>query len=69
MLCKNVVKCNTYRTLRLGKSRSLRIGALTHQCKNALLTDLRKTLQIDGISKYRCIINFKVSCVYHDSYR
>ena len=51
------------------KSRSLCIGTLTHQCKHTLLADLCKTLQIDGISKYRCIINLKVSCVYHDSYR
>lgn len=59
----------SHRTLRHGKSRSLRIGTLTHQCKYTFLSDLCKALQIDGISEYRCVIYLEVSCVYHDSYR
>ena len=69
VLIKKIIKYMSHCALGHGKSRSLRIGTLTHQCKNALLTNLRKTLQIDGISEYRCIIDFKVSCVYHNSHR
>ena len=69
MLCKNVVKCNTYRTLRLGKSRSLRIGTVRHQCQYTFLSDLCKSLQIDRITVYRCIIYFKVSCMHNDTGR
>ena len=69
MLCKNMIKCDTYRTLWLCKSWSLGIGTVWHQCQYAFLTDLCKSLQIDRITIYRCIIYFKVSCMHNNTGR
>ena len=60
MLRKNMIECDTHRSLRLCKSFSLRICTIRHQRKYAFLSNLGKSLQIDGITEYRRIIHFEV---------
>ena len=69
MLRENIVKCHTDCSLRRGKARSFRICAVAHQCQNAFLSKLRKTLQINGIPEYRCVIHFKITCMHDNSRR
>ena len=66
---EKVVKYMSYCTLRHGKARTLCIGGITHNCKNTLAADLCKTLQVNGITEYRCIIYLEVSCMHHNSNR
>ena len=66
---KYIVKGLTHGALRHGKSLTLRIGTVAHECQYAFLSDLRKPLQVNGISKYRCIVHLKVACVHHDPCR
>ena len=51
------------------KAGTLCIGGVAHQCQYTLFTDLGKTLQIDRITKYRCIIHIKVTCMDNNSCR
>ena len=58
-----------HRALGHGKSFALRVGAVAHQGQYPLLSDLRKSLQIDGVPKHRRVIHFKIACVHHDPRR
>ena len=66
---KKIVKNMTNCALRHGKARTFRICRIAHKGKNAFPSDFRKSLQINGISKYRGIVHLEVTCVYHDSHR
>ena len=69
MLIKQIVKNMTHCPLRHGKSRTLCIGTVAHQCQHSLSANFGKTLQVNGISEYRCIIHLKVSGVDNNAYR
>ena len=69
MLGKNPVDGHTDGFLRLCIARALCVGGVTHQCQNSVLSKLRETLQINGISVNRSVIHLKISGVYHDSHR
>ena len=65
VLLKQVVKGLAHRLLGRGEAGSLRIGGITHQSQNALLAQLGKSLQINGIAEHRGIIHLEVSGVDH----
>ena len=69
MFVKKAVKHFTNGTLRHCEARTFCIGTVAHQGKDTLLADLSKTLQVDRISEYRCIVNLEVSCMDYDSCR
>ncbi len=58
-----------YRALGLRKAFSFRVCAVAHQGQNALFPDLGKTLQVNGVTKYRGVIHFKISCVDNNARR
>src|SRR5699024_2139732 len=66
---KNIIKGLSHRPFRHGKSFSFRICTVTHQGQDAFFPNLRKSLQINGISEYRGIVHFKVSCMDDSSCR
>ena len=66
---KEIIEYMSNRTLRHRKSTSLSICTVAHQCQYTFLADLGKTLQINSISKYRCVIHFKVTCMHYDTCR
>ncbi len=69
MFRENMVKSDPDRPLRLCETLTLRIGAVRHQGKHALLPDLRKPLQIYRISEYRSIIYLEISRMHDDTSR
>ena len=69
VLRENGVKCLSHRTLGHGESGTDGIGTVCHQGQHALLAQLRKALQVNGIPKHRRVVNLKVSCVQHGSHR
>ena len=69
MLCKDMVKGDPHRSLGLGKSLSLRIGAVGHKRKYAFLSDLCKPLEINGIPEHRRIVYLEVSGMNNHSGR
>ena len=69
VLVKQTVKHLSDCSFGHGKSRTFCVGTVAHQGKDTLLSNLGKTLQIDRVSEYRCIIHLKVTCVYYDSRR
>ena len=69
MIRHNIVKHASHRALRHGKARSLRIGAVAHQCQHAFLSNLSETLQINGVPKDRRIIHLEVSRMNDNSRR
>ena len=66
---EKIIKYMSHRTFRHGKSGSLCISTVTHQCQYSLSSNLCKTLQINGISEYRSIIYFKVAGMHYDACR
>ena len=66
---EKIIKHMSHRTFRHGKSGSLCISTVTHQCQYSLSSNLCKTLQINGISEYRSIIYFKVAGMHYDACR
>ena len=66
---KNIVKSLAHGPLRHGKPFSFCIGTVAHQGQHTLLADLRKSLEINGISEYRSIIHLKIPCMDHCSRR
>ena len=67
MFTEDRIKGFANSTLRLGKSRTFCIGTVTHQSQYAFFPNLTKTLQVNGISVYRCVIYFKISGMDNDS--
>ncbi len=69
MLLKQNVKGLTDRALRRCKAGTLRIRGITHQRQYTLFTDLGKALQVNGITKDRCIIHLKVTGMHNNTGR
>ena len=69
MLFKKRIKRSSDRPLRWRKACPLCIRRIAHQCQYTLFTDLGKTLQIDGISEYRCVIHLEISGMHNNSCR
>ena len=69
MLRKNIVEGFSHGALGHRKARPLRIGAVTHQSQNAFLSQLSKTLEIDGITENRRIVHLEISRMDHDACR
>ena len=69
MLCKNRIKGLSHAALGHGKAGTGGIGTVCHHGKDALLSQLCKALQVDGITEYRCIIDLKVASVEHNADR
>ena len=69
MLLKESIQSSSDSLLGSCKAGTLSIGGIAHKGQNTLLSDLSKTLKINGIAEYRCIVNLKVSCVNHGSCR
>ena len=69
MLCKNRIKGLSHAALGHGKAGTGGIGTVCHHGKDALLSQLCKALQVNGIAKYRRIINLKVAGVEHNADR
>ena len=61
MLCKQIIDGFSNGPLGHGKPFALRIGTVAHQSQHAFFTDLRKSLKINGITKYRRIIHLEIS--------
>ena len=61
MLGKNIIKRPAHSAFRHGKALSFRISTVAHQSQDTFLSDLCKSLQVNGIPEYRSIIHFKVS--------
>ena len=66
---KKIIKYMTDRTLGHSEAASFSVGTVTHQCQYTFLTNLSETLQVDRISKYRCVIYFEVTGVNNDTSR
>ncbi len=69
VLLKQGVKGLAHCPLRGRKSRPLRIGGVTHQRQHALLADLRKAGQVNGIAEYRRIIHLEIARMHHRPHR
>ena len=69
MLCENRIKGLSHAALGHGKAGTGGIGTVCHHGKDALLSQLCKALQVNGIAKYRRIINLKVAGVEHNADR
>ena len=69
IVCENLIKGLTDRLLRHGKSRALSVRTVAHQRQHTFSSDLTETLQIDGISEYRCVIHLEVSGVHNNTCR
>ena len=63
VLCKNRIKGLADGALRHRKSRTDRVGTVTHQRQHAFLSKLGKTLQIRRFAEYRCVIDLEVAGV------
>ena len=66
---ENLIKGLADRLLRHGKSRALSVCTVAHQRQHTFSSDLTETLQIDGISEYRCVIHLEVSGVHNNACR
>ena len=69
VLRENGVKGLAHRALGHGKSGTDGIGTVRHQRQHALFAQLRKALQVDGISKHRGVIDLEVARVKHRAHR
>ena len=69
MLLEQVVKGDPHRPLRGREPGPLRIGGITHQRQDAFLPQLRKALQIDGVSEDRRVVHLEIPCVHHHPHR
>ena len=65
MVCKKRIKGPAHRSLGSRKAQPLCIRGITHQCKHALLPELCKALQVNGITEYRRIIHLKIPCMHY----
>ena len=63
VLCKNRIKSLADGALRHRKSRTDRVGTVTHQRQHAFFSKLGKTLQIRRFTEYRCVIDLEVAGV------
>ena len=69
MFCKQCIHGTPYGLFRHGNAWTLCVGTVTHERKNTLFTNLTKSLQIDTVTEYRCIIYLKVTGVYYNTCR
>ena len=69
MVGKQGIKGFTHRLFGRSKAGTLRIGGITHQGKYTFFADFRKTLQVDSIAEYRCVVHLKVAGVHHNTRR
>ena len=66
---ENTLQGLSDRLLGHGKAGSLRIGRIAQERQHSLLAQLAETLQINGITEYRCIVYLEVSGMDHSSDR
>ena len=69
MLLKQGVEGMPHRPLGGCETGTLRVGGVAHQGQNPLLAQLRQPLQVDGVSKYRCVVYLEVSRMHHHAGR
>ena len=69
VVAEDLIDVSAHSLFGRGMSGALRIGGVAHEGKHALVAELCKTLQIDRISVYGCVIDFKISGVDNGSRR
>ena len=69
MFFKQIVKGLAHCLFGRCEAGALRVRGIAHQCKDSLSAKLRKPLQVNGITEYRCVIYLKVSCVDNNTRR
>ena len=69
VIIKDTVKCTSYCSFRHRISRLHYISTVTHKCQYALFTNFSYTLKIYCFTKYRRIINLKISRMEYNSCR
>ena len=69
VVVKNATDRLAHSSLRLGKTRALCIRTFTEKCQYTFLSKFCETNQVDHLTKYRCIVNLKITGMHNNTGR
>ena len=69
VVVENATDRLAHSSLRLGKTRALCIRTFTEKCQYTFLSKFCETNQVDHLTKYRCIVNLKITGMHNNTGR